>query len=415
MLSQQTTAEQDNPLGPQVQIFARLRPGITLERAEAEIEPRLLRANEEAMLRAFPKEAKGRRDRTFDSRFRLESAAHGISSLREKFSRALRLLMASVALLLLMACGNVAGLLLSRSAARSQEISVRIALGAGRWRIARQLLTESLVLAIPGGIMGVLFTYALRPVLLAALPPIRDRAAVVQPLALHLDIDLRVLGFVMLVTLMSALLCGLAPALGNESVRTTRTATTRSFVRSSLIAAQVAICVLLLAGAGVLVETFQHMQHLNIGFDSDHVVTFTVDPSLKAYTPERAMTLSRSNCLEKGPRSLAGVEAAAIAERGLMRGTGLKITLGVAGKPVTPADFLDSSANSVTPDYFRVMGMRFLAGHDFTWFGRRQENAQKRYCERGLRAAFLPGANGGQSAWTTIRVQRPRRFSAARE
>jgi putative ABC transport system permease protein len=147
----------------------------------------------------------------------------------------------------------------------------------------------------------------LRPALLAVLPRLRDRAAVIQPLSLHLDINPRVLAFVTVATLLTALLCGLAPALANESVRGNRTTTARWFLRPILLTAQVAICVLLLAGASVLVETFRHMEQMNIGFDRNHIVTFTIDPGLRAYTPERAKALSRE--LLNKTRDLPGVAA----------------------------------------------------------------------------------------------------------
>ncbi len=332
LLAQQRRGGEDDPLAPFVQIFGKLPAGASLQRAEAEIDPRLSRAYEDAYTRAYPKIAKQVSGTLSDSHFRLESAAHGVSALREQFSRGLPLLMASVALLLLMACANVAGLLLSRLAVRPQEISIRLALGASRRRIARQLLTESLLLAIPGGVLGIALTFALRPVLLAALPRLRDRGAVIQPLALHLDINWRVLAFVTLVTLLTAVLCGLAPALRNASARSNRTLTARSWTRQVLMTAQVAICVLLLAGAGVLVETFRHMEQMDVGFDRNHVVTFTVDPSLKAYTPERAQMLSHQ--LFDKARMLPGVEAAAMANRGLMRGTGIKATL---ARPENPS------------------------------------------------------------------------------
>ncbi len=198
MLVQQTSIGPPDPLRLEFQIFGRLRPGMTLARAEAEIEPLARRAYEDALIAARPKFATGLPQELLDSHLRLEPAGNGISSLRAQFSRGLALLMASVGLLLLLACANVACLLLARSAARSQEIGMRLILGATRWQIARQLLTESLLLAVLGGALGVLLTFMCRPLLLAAVPPIRDRAAVLQPLALHADIDMRVFYFAVL-------------------------------------------------------------------------------------------------------------------------------------------------------------------------------------------------------------------------
>ncbi len=167
------------------------------------------------------------------SQLRLESVANGVSTLRPQFSRGLEILMAGVALLLLMACANVAGLLLARSAVRGQEMSVRLALGASRARIVRQLLTEGLLLAIIGGVAGTLLARACLPLLVAGLPPIRDRGAVLQPLAVHIGIDLHVLGFTLGITLLTVVLFALSPALRSaradidSTLRAARTATRR--------------------------------------------------------------------------------------------------------------------------------------------------------------------------------------------
>jgi predicted permease len=354
----------DPALGPFfLQVFGRLRPEAGRARAEAEVEPLLIHENNK-------KDGLARMDAK-DSHLLLEPAGNGVSPLRAQFSRGLVLLMTGVGLLLLMACANVACLLLARSAVRSQEIGVRLALGARPWRVTRQLLTESLVFALPGGVLGVLIAYSCMPLLLAALPPIRDRAAVVQPLAVHVNIDLRVLGFALSVSLLTALLSGLSPALQGArqdlagSLRGNRTTTARMTSRNILVAGQIAVCVLLLADAGLLGETFARMRSMSAGFDRDHIVTFTIDPGLKGYKPDRARSLSRQ-FLEK-TRSLPGVVAAAIASRGLMRGTGVKSTFAAAGTPIYPSDFLNSSLNSITPGYFDAMGMHIVDGRDFTW------------------------------------------------
>ncbi len=400
-----------------VQIFARLRPGVGLERAEAEIEPRLRPVYEDAMLRAFPELAKVRRQDVLDSRLRLERAGNGISALREQFSRGMELLMCSVALLLLMACGNVACLLLARSVDRSQEISMRFALGATRERILRQLLTESLLVAMAGGALGVLLAFVCQPLLLAALPPIRDRAAVLQPMAVHIDLNLRILIFAIAASVFTAVLFGVAPALAGmrqdpaESLRGSRTSTGRMWGRNTLLAAQVAICVLMLAGAGVLVTTFDHMHSMNAGFDRDHVVTFSIDPGLKGYKPDEARRLSRQ-ILEK-TRILPGVTAAAIAARGVMRGTGLKLTLGIAGTPIKRDDFLNSSGNSVTPGYFDAMGMRIPAGRDFQWSDDPTKKPALVIVNEAFVRHFFPGRDAEYAHWKAIRLSRSGWFGGA--
>lgn len=381
----------------QFQIFGRLRPGVTLESAEAETEPLLRTAYAEALVRAYPELGKTIRNDTLDSRLRLESAGKGISTLREQFAGGLKLLMACVGLLLFMACANVACLLMARSASRSQEIGLRLILGANPGRVVRQLLTESLLLSVSGGAIGVLLTYLCKPLLIAALPPIRDRAAVVQPLAVHIGVDLRVLAFAVLASLATTLLFGLWPAVGGARqglgafTRGGRWNTARLSGRNILVVVQVAVCVLLLAVAGVLVETFTRMRSMNAGFDRDRVVTFTIDPGLKGYKPERARVLSLK--LLQQTRSLPGVIGAGIASRGVMRGTGVKATFGVAGAPVSKNEFLNSSLNSVTPGYFDAMGMRLVAGRDFTWTDGNKQKLHNVVVNQAFVRRFFPGQN----------------------
>jgi predicted permease len=284
----------------------------------------------------------------------------------------LEVLMGAVALLLLMACANVAGLLLSRATVRSREIAVRLALGASPARIVRQLFTEGLLLALLGGTAGVLLTVACLPLLVRGIPPMRDRAAVLQPLAVHLDIDFRVLCFAIAVTLLTAILFALSPALRSARadvagvLKEGRGSTGRLLPRNLIVVAQVALCTLILIGAALLIETLQRMRAMNAGFDRDRVVTFTLDPSLRNYKPEQARAFSKS--LLENAAALAGVSAASIASKGVMRGTGVKSTVAPAGVRIQRDDFLNSSLNDVTPGYFDTMGMRLLAGRDFNWF-----------------------------------------------
>jgi predicted permease len=381
------------------QIFGRLRSGVPLERASAEIDPLLHAAYEVETEKIFPqaKDVAPVRNSVNQSRLRLESIAHGVSTLRTQFSRGLEALMAGVALLLLMACANVAGLLLARSAVRAQEFGIRLALGASPTRIVRQLFTEGLLLALMGGVAGILLARAGLPVLVHSLPPIRDRAAVVQPLALRIDIDFKVLAFTVAVTFLTAVLFALSPAVRSaragvrSALRAGRTTTRRHFGRNLIVTAQVAVCTLLLIGAALLVETLERMRSMNAGFDRDHVVTFTVDPGVRGYTADQSRALSKA-LLEK-TRALPGVRAASIASRALMRGTGVKTTFGAAGSRIYPADFLNSSLNDITPGYFETMGMRLLAGRDFNWFDRNPAVPHKVIVNRTFARRFFPGKN----------------------
>ncbi len=275
---------------------------MSFARANAEIDPLLNRAFQDEVEKIFPREkGSAAGSDPLKSRLRLESVANGVSTLRAQFSRGLEILMAAVALLLLMACANVAGLLLARSAARTTEIGIRMALGASAGRIVRQLLTEGLWLALLGGAGGVLLTMACLPLLVRGLPPVRDRGAVLQPLAVHIGIDRRVLGFALAVTLLTAVLFALLPALhcaraGVATIlRSSRTATRRQFARNLMVAAQVALCTLILMGAALLMGTLQRMRAMDAGFDRDHVVTLTIDPGLTGYSAEQGRR-SASGC-----------------------------------------------------------------------------------------------------------------------
>jgi predicted permease len=384
----------ENPLF--AQMFGRLREGVPLERASGDIEPLLRPAYQELLDRIFPRSQGMGADSVIQTRLRLESVSNGVSTLRAQFSRGLELLLAGVALLLLMACATVAGLLLARSAVRAQEMSIRLALGASPTRIVRQLLTEGLLLALLAGAFGSLLTWACLPLLVNALPPIRDRGAVLQPLAVHIGIDPRVLGFTLAITVLTAILFALSPALRSARADIATTlkagrATGRLLPRNLIVVGQVALCTLILIGTALLVRTLGRMRSLNPGFDRDHVVTFTIDPSLRGYKAEQSRALGKS-LLEKA-RALPGVGAASLASRALMRGTGVKGTFGVAGTQIHPTDFLNSSLNTVTPGYFDSMGIRVLAGRDFDWFDRPRAAGDGVIVNQVFAQRFFPGRN----------------------
>jgi len=368
------------------EIFGRVRRGVSLERAEAEMEPlaQSVAENLPESIRKWSANAPNR----------LEPIANGVSVLRQQFQRGLVALMAGVGLLLLMACANVAGLLLARSAVRGPEMGIRLALGASRWRVAKQLLVENLPLAVLGGLVGILLTYGCLPLLVGALPPMRDRAAVLQPLAVPMDVDLRVLAFAVGATLLSTVLFGLSPALTAartqviDAIRSGRTASGRLFFHKLIVAGQVAMCTLLLIGAALLVETFAQMRSMDPGFDRDHIVTFTIDPRMKGYSPEQALRLSQE-LLDKS-RTLPSVTGASIAGRALMRGTGVKGSYARSGERIRPEDFLNCSSNSVTPGYFETMGMRFVSGRDFTSFDNVEEKPRKVIVNQALVRRFFP-------------------------
>ena len=376
------------------QIFARLRPGQSIEAAQAEIEPFVQVAYGDDVKRRWPN-GDVTREWIRANRFQLQPIAHGVSALRTRFRNGLLALVAGAGFLLIMACANVAGLLLARTVARSPELGVRMALGAGRWRIVRQLFVEGLPLAFLGGLAGTILTYACLPLVVSSIPPVRDRAAVLHPLAVLVEVNGEVLVFTVGVALLSTLLFGLSPALTGSRIdvmstlRSGRTTTRRLSLQKVLVVAQVAACTVLLLGAALLIKTLEQMRSMDTGFDRDRIVTFTIDPSMLGYEPERAYSLARQ--LIRETQSLPMISAVSIAGRGLMRGTGLKRTLLPAGERISQDDFLNCNANMLTEGYFETMGMRLIAGRDFAASDENQAKPKNVIVSEAFASRFFPG------------------------
>ena len=338
-------------------VVARLRPGVNLEHARAETA---------AIVYAVMNMQPGTAIR--DERLELQRIGNGISMIRPKFASGLILLMSGVGLLLVMICANVGGLLLARASARREETAVRRAIGATTGRLVRQWLTESLALTAIGGILGLCIAIAAAPLLVRALPPLRDFSAALLTLSLDLRPDVRVIGFAILLCAGCVLLAGLPASLqaGRANLQSSLKAarvTSRQPLRWMLVAVQIGLCTFLLAGAGLLVSTFRHLRALDPGFDRDHVVTFSIDPGMARYTPEQAVAL-RTRLL-RTVRDLPGVESAGTAVLGLMRGTGVKTTIAPEGQITPRSDFLNSSLNYISPEYFDTMRIPLLAGRNF--------------------------------------------------
>jgi predicted permease len=213
----------------------------------------------------------------------------------------------------------------------------------------------------------------------------------------HVAIDLHVLGFAVGATVLTAVLFALSPALRcaradvASALRGGRTTTRRLLTGNLIVTAQVALCTLILIGAALLVETLARMRSMNPGFDRDRIVTFTIDPDLRGYTPEQIRALSKTLLAKAG--ALPGVSVVSIASRALMRGTGVKATFGAAGSRIGATDFLNSSLNEVTPGYFETMGMHLLAGRAFNWFDRNTGEPRKVIVNRTFASRFFPGKN----------------------
>lgn len=304
-----------------------------------------------------------------DYHLALADVSRGISQLRERFSRAVTLLMGAVGLLLLAVCANVAGLLLTRTEERKREITIRLSLGADRFHLLRQLFSENLLLALSGAGLGAALAYGAAPFLFKLLPTGRGGFYYARtPLVLDITPDAHVLLFAVAASLVTVILFGLAPAsralkidMAEELKGSSRT-TTAPFVGFAVTAVQVALAVVLLASASIMLRTFWNLEHLNPGFDRAHVLEFDIDPSDVGYSQSQAGVLRRE--IERRVRQIPGVRAVSFANMRLMRGIGMMTTVVPQGVILPKKTFLNTSVNGVTVGYFESLGIPLLAGRN---------------------------------------------------
>ncbi|PYX56064.1 MAG: hypothetical protein DMG76_16090 [Acidobacteria bacterium] len=297
-------------------------------------------------------------------------APQAISGLREQFSTPLAILMTAVGMVLLVACANVAGLMLARSATRQRELAVRLALGAGRARITRQLLTESLILSVAGGVAGILLAYWSVQSLVAFMS---HGGFWPSHLAAHLD--LRVLAFTAAASIFTGVLFGLAPTF--RSIRLDLTpalkespaalATTASCIPflslgGALVIAQVALAILVLSGAGLLVRTLQNLKSINPGFNTRNLLLFRMDPSLNGYQGPRSKSLY-SELLAR-IQAISGVLSATYSFDDLLSGNSWNTSFGIEGE-VENTSHATLGLNA-GPKFFETMGIPLMAGRVFT-------------------------------------------------
>ncbi len=288
----------------------------------------------------------------------------GLTNLRTQFATPLTVLMSMVCLLLLIACANVASMLLSRAAARRDEIAMRLAIGAGRGRLIRQLVTESAMLAIVAGALGVVVASWMTQALLAMMPPGTIGT-------LELTLDVRVLVFAVAVSLCAALFSGIAPVVFAISSDLATTARERRLVspRSHLlgrafVVAQVALSITLIVGAGLLARTLYGLSTLDPGFAVERVVAVQVEPGAREYSGARLNQYYSE--LTQSLRATAGITEVTMAQFGFLSGSGTNGTIDVPGyTPLTEEErFL--RVYQVGADFFTTLGVTILAGRDFT-------------------------------------------------
>src|SRR5271165_2752535 len=343
-------------------LMARLKPGVTAPEATADVNllyPQILRGFSGAPL---TQENLQKLDKT---RVELNSLANGFSRLRYQFSEPLEILMVVVGLVLLVACANIANLLLARSTARTRELALRQALGAGRSRLIRQLLTESLVLALAGGALGVVFASAASHLLLRMVSDGRI------PLHLNVPLDMRVLFFTLCVTLSTALLVGTMPAFRATRVnltdslkdgRSQTSASSKGPLAKVLVVSQVALSLVLLVGAGLFVRSLLNLTNVDTGFNKENVLRLRVDPSSAGYLEDtRLFNLYQQ--IEQRVSTLPGVRAASFSVFAFNEGTwnnSIWVQGYLAGHRETNVHH-----NAVGNGYFAAMGIPLLAGRAF--------------------------------------------------
>jgi putative ABC transport system permease protein len=345
-------------------VFARLKPGIGEQQALARMNTLAPQIFAATMPTGYPPEA---RKFHLDRRFELLPGATGYSSIRRDYAAALYALMAAVGVVLLIACANVANLLTSRASARRKEIAIRMAIGAGRGRLIRQLLTESLLLSSMGAVLGVLFAEWASRMLVHFLDT--SNSTVV----LDLSIDLRILAFTTGVGVATGILFGLVPAWQGAHVdpHSAIKANARGVVESQarfglgkiLVTVQVALSLVLLVGAGLLLKTFAKLATVDTGFDKNQVLLVRVDPRYASVPLDRRLPLYQE--LQQRLGAIPGVRSASFADITPVSGSDSNQIVHVEGYVPKSRKDMVVWINSISPGFFASMETPFIAGRDF--------------------------------------------------
>src|SRR3954471_8185253 len=386
-----------------VQVFGRLKPGYTVESAKAPLQGLFTQIRTYEMTLPAAKDwSKYSREQFMKGQLLVETAAMGYSNLRNDFSTPLIVLMCMVGLVLLIACANVANLLIARAFMRQREIAVRLSLGASRGRLVRQLLVESLTLSFAGGIVGLALAFVLTRTLLLLVP------AGGQPLLISARPDGRILAFTVGITFLTGIVFGLLPALraSRPDPWTTLKDTMGSiagtggslFLRKGLVTAQVALSFLLLFGAGLFVRSLQNLKGTETGIELDNLVTFQIAPALSGYTDQKAAQLDR-DLLER-LQSAPGVKSASMSAVAILSGGEWDSSMSVEGHRTADGEDMQAYMNALSPGYFQTMKIPILDGRDFTRMDLK-ETATVAIVNRKFAEHFFPGrsAVGKRVGW----------------
>jgi putative ABC transport system permease protein len=332
--------------------YGRLAPGVTMDQARAE-----MAVVDQNLAAQYPDENKNRRTVLFALHERIVGETR----------TSLLILFAAVSFVLLIACANFANLLLARAAERQREFVIRGALGAGRWRLMRQLLTESLLLSLAGGAAAIVLAFWATSLLVSFKPENLPRVT-------EIGVDGRVLGFTLGISVLTGLIFGLVPAwtasrsqVGDalkEGGRSSTAGSARQRLRSAFVVVELAVALVLLVGAGLLVKTFWNLRSVDPGFNPENLVTMRVELPETRYEDVASQTRFRKQVLA-GMNSLPGVQAAMISELPLS-GDSLNHDFLIENRPpIAPGDEPSLETRSVLGDYFQVMQIPLQRGRDF--------------------------------------------------
>jgi predicted permease len=358
----------DNRRSRWLTVVARLKPGVSIEQARASMNVLYRQINAQE-IKEMPDVSERFRERFLSKALLVEPAGRGPNiGARRDSATPLVVMMGMVGIVLLIACANVANLLIAKLTSRQKEIAVRAALGAGRWQIVRQYFLESLLLALGGGILGLVFAWWTTGLLVRAIP-IQDLVR-----TLSAEPDARVLAFTLLLSVVTAVVVGLVPALQasrpslvtalKDEIGTTSGGLKHARLRKGLVIGQVALSVLLLAAAGLFAKSLYNLRTLDPGFRLERLVTFSIDPSLSNYGQERIQQLAAR--LHDALSSLGEVVSASASEVPALTDSTWSSTVVIEGYKSKEGEDMNPSVNGIGPKYFATMGVPMIVGREFT-------------------------------------------------
>jgi predicted permease len=352
-----------------VNVYGRLKPGVSIDQARAGLQPLFHQILESELVEpAFRNATAFDKEQFLKMRMNVLPGSQGNSTLRGQYERSLWVVMAVVALVLLIACANLASLLTARAASRRKEIAIRLSVGCSRARMIQQLLVESLVLSAAGAIAGIgLAVFMLRG-LLTFLP------ANITGYAISTSPDASVLAFTLGLCVLTGLGFGLVPALQstNPDLAPTLKDQAGSMTgdhaqfnfRKAVVTIQVALCLLLLIGAGLFLRSLSNLRNIDPGFRTTNLLQFSVAPRSAGYDVNRTVAFYRS--LEARLESLPGIHSAAFASMAVLTATGFDRAIAVEGYRGSRGELIKPHFDYVSPGYFETLGIQVLAGRGFT-------------------------------------------------